>query len=70
MTRRVTTASSTEQHWEWVEGLINVIQEDRGDKTFLVGMSTLRYAYITAMEHGRKHGYDEAVREIVLEEKK
>lgn len=48
---------SVEQHWKWVEGLLNVTVLK--DMDFDEMMRLCHYLYITAMIHGYKHGIEE-----------
>jgi len=47
-----------DQHWTWVEGLWESLPIDA---TF--GITTMEYIYKTAMIHGYKHGYEDAMKE-------
>jgi len=47
-----------DQHWTWVEGLLDSLPGDG-----LFGIATMEYLYTTAMIHGYKHGYEGAMRE-------
>ena len=50
----------SQAHWDWVSDLFAAIIQDNPDLVF--GKNTLGYLYRTAMDHGYKHGTEDALK--------
>lgn len=56
----MTGVDLAQAHWNWVADLFTEIIQDNPDLVF--GKNTLGYLYRTAMDHGYKHGAEDALK--------